>query len=126
MCNVKMSSRNTRDSHELTIAAINELEDVGMKVRLKVVLALTEVNTDLYDLKLFDGIPLELMPRLLELVQQELVSHLYFECLWQLSLADEIHFAIRDTMDLAKASCQTATAKSESTSTTIVIDFGDE
>jgi len=121
-----MSSRNTRDSHELTIAAINELEDVGMKVRLKVVLALTEVNTDLYDLKLFDGIPLELMPRLLELVQQELVSHLYFECLWQLSLADEIHFAIRDTMDLAKASCQTATAKSESTSTTIVIDFGDE
>ena len=80
MCNVKMSSRNTRDSHELTIAAINELEDVGMKVRLKVVLALTEVNTDLYDLKLFDGIPLELMPRLLELVQQELVSHLYFAC----------------------------------------------
>ena len=46
MCNVKMSSRNTRDSHELTIAAINELEDVGMKVRLKVVLALSMSNRE--------------------------------------------------------------------------------
>ena len=71
---MKMSGRNANDSHELTIASINELEDEGMKVRLKVVLALTEVNKDLHDLRFFDAVPLELMPQLLELVQQELVS----------------------------------------------------
>ena len=88
-----MSCRNANDSHELTIAAINELEDEGMKVRLKVVLALTEVNKDLHDLRFFDSIPLELMPRLLELVQQELVIHFYFVYLFHL-LADKIDFQL--------------------------------
>mmetsp|Transcript_30684 Transcript_30684/g.73029 ORF Transcript_30684/g.73029 Transcript_30684/m.73029 type:complete len:342 (+) Transcript_30684:425-1450(+) len=83
-CTVKMSSRNKNNSHELTIAAINELDDEGLKVRLKVVLALTEVNKDLHDLRFFDSIPLELMPRLLELVQQELVIHFNFVCLFHL------------------------------------------
>lgn len=83
-CAVKMSDRNMNNSHELTIAAINELDDEGLKVRLKVVLALTEVNKDLHDLRFFDSIPLELMPRLLELVQQELVIHFNFVCLFHL------------------------------------------
>jgi len=48
------------------------LEDEGMKIRYKVVLALFTINTDLFDPRGFDDVPLELMPRLLEIAQQDL------------------------------------------------------
>ena len=48
------------------------LEDEGMKIRYKVVLALFTINTDLFDPRGFDDVPLELMPRLLEIAQQDI------------------------------------------------------
>ena len=50
---------------------INALENEGEKIRYKVVLALCVLNKDLYDPRSFNDIPLELMPKLLELLQQE-------------------------------------------------------
>lgn len=45
---------------------VNALDVVeGVKIRYKVVLALTEVNKDLYDPRSFDDVPLELMPYLI-------------------------------------------------------------
>ena len=43
-----------------------------MKIRYKVVLAFFTINTDLFDPRGFDDVPLELMPRLLEIAQQDL------------------------------------------------------
>ena len=51
---------------------INSLDSEGMKIRYKVVLALFSMNSDLFHPRSFDDVPLELMPRLLELVQQEI------------------------------------------------------
>jgi len=50
---------------------INALDaSEGIKIRYKLVLALNHVNTDLYNPRSFDSIPLELMPCLLEMLQQ--------------------------------------------------------
>ncbi len=52
---------------------INALEtSEGKKIRLKVVLALNEVNKELYSPKSFDKVPLEMMPYLLEMLQQRI------------------------------------------------------
>ena len=51
---------------------INALENEGEKIRYKVVLALTVMNKDLYNPRYFEEVPLELMPKLFELVQQEI------------------------------------------------------
>ena len=50
---------------------INALETEGQKIRYKVVMTLFDFNTDLYNPRKFDDVPLELVPHLLELVQQE-------------------------------------------------------
>jgi hypothetical protein len=50
---------------------INALDATeGKKIRYKVVLALNHVNTDLYNPRSFDNVPLEMMPFLLEMLQQ--------------------------------------------------------
>jgi hypothetical protein len=61
------------DFHEDRALKINALDITeGKKIRYKAVLAINEVQPDLYDPRNFASIPLELMPKLLELVQQEL------------------------------------------------------
>ena len=72
-CEVIMGDRNYRNdlTHEAELKSINSLDSEGMKIRYKVVLALFSYNKDLFHPRSFDDIPLELMPRLLELVQQE-------------------------------------------------------
>ncbi|KAL9188009.1 hypothetical protein ACHAXT_006387 [Thalassiosira profunda] len=60
------------DVHDETIRKINELKNEGQKIRLKVVLALADVNKSLFDPGSFSNLPLELMPRLLHLIQLEL------------------------------------------------------
>jgi len=59
-------------THEYEMKNINSLDSEGMKIRYKVVLALFSMNKDLFHPRSFDEVPLELMPRLLELVQQEI------------------------------------------------------
>ena len=60
-------------THEYELKNINTLdESEGMKIRYKVVLSMFKLNQDLFHPRSFDDIPLELMPRLLELCQQEL------------------------------------------------------
>ena len=71
-CEVIITAPNRRSLQNETVRKINALDvSEGRKVRLKVVLALNETNTDLFDTNAFQDIPLELMPRVLELVQQD-------------------------------------------------------
>ncbi|EJK61629.1 hypothetical protein THAOC_17848, partial [Thalassiosira oceanica] len=56
---------------EKLMKSINSLENVGKKVRYKVVLALNETE-GLYNVRDFDSVPLELIPKLLELIQLEI------------------------------------------------------
>ncbi|EJK62557.1 hypothetical protein THAOC_16825 [Thalassiosira oceanica] len=56
---------------EKLMKSINSLENVGKKVRYKVVLALNETE-GLYNVRDFDSVPLELIPKLLELIQLDI------------------------------------------------------
>ncbi|KAK1739999.1 leucine-rich repeat protein, partial [Skeletonema marinoi] len=70
-CALSMTGHNHNDSFEETIRRINALDaSEGAKIRYKLVLALNHVNTDLYNPRSFDSIPLELMPCLFEMLQQ--------------------------------------------------------
>jgi hypothetical protein len=72
-CCVKITGANRQDIQNETIRKINALDaSEGKKVRLKVLLAMNETNKDLYDPSSFADVPLELMPRLLEMVQQDI------------------------------------------------------
>ena len=73
-CQVIMGDRKFRNdlTHEYEMKSINSLDSEGIKIRYKVVLALFSYNKDLFHPRSFDEVPLELMPRLLELVQQEI------------------------------------------------------
>jgi hypothetical protein len=73
-CAVKMSGVNRRNEcFDGTIQKINALSvSEGKKIRFKVVLAIDEAKKCLYDPSSYDRVPLELMPRLFELVQQEI------------------------------------------------------
>lgn len=62
-------------SDEGLLRKIQSLENEGLKIRLKVVLALTEKNKGLFDVQRFSSVPLELMPRLFELIQQKVSRH---------------------------------------------------
>ena len=53
---------------------INSLENEGLKVRLKVLLAMNRSNKELYNALSLGDVPLELFPMLLELVQQTVVD----------------------------------------------------
>jgi uncharacterized protein YfkK (UPF0435 family) len=58
----------------ILLRQINALDDASeaKKIRYKVVLALNYVNTDLYNPRSFDNVPLEMMPYLLEMLQQHI------------------------------------------------------
>ncbi len=72
-CALKMTGHNHNDSFEETIRKINALDaSDGTKIRYKIVLAINHVNPDLYNPRSFDSIPLELIPNLLELLQQRI------------------------------------------------------
>ncbi|KAL9187126.1 hypothetical protein ACHAXT_010846 [Thalassiosira profunda] len=71
-CEVVLSTRCFGDTYELEMRKINALEDEAQKIRYKVVLALFAFDDDLFSPRSFDNVPLELMPRLLHLVQQEI------------------------------------------------------
>ena len=58
-------------THEYEMKKINALDSEETKIRYKVVLALFSYNKDLFHPRSFDDVPLELMPRLLELIQLE-------------------------------------------------------
>jgi hypothetical protein len=69
ICVVKLSGQNA--SYETFMTTINALGVTeGKKIRFKVVHALSEANTDLFDPHNFASIPLELVPKLLEIMQQ--------------------------------------------------------
>ena len=71
-CSIRIAGRNYGGTHEDEFNKINALENEGQKIRYKVVLAMCSMNKELYNPRTFDDIPLELMPLLLELVQQEM------------------------------------------------------
>ena len=62
---------STKEDEMKNINAL-ALEDEGKKIRYKVVLALFTTNPNLFKPRGFDDVPLELMPRLLEIAQQDL------------------------------------------------------
>lgn len=60
-------------TNEVEIRNINMLDvSEGEKIRLKVVFAMFTLETELFTPRAFEDIPLELMPRLLEIAQQEI------------------------------------------------------
>ena len=76
VCEVIITGQNRRSLQNETIRKINALDvSEGKKVRLKVVLALNEINRDLFDPNAFQDIPLELMPRVFELAQQDVSNY---------------------------------------------------
>jgi hypothetical protein len=57
----------------ILLRQINALDaSEAKKIRYKIVLALNHVNTDLYNPRSFDNVPLEMMPYLLECLQQDI------------------------------------------------------
>jgi len=71
-CRLVTSGLNYRGMYEGELGNINSLDNEGEKIRYKIVLALCQMNKELYDPKMFDDIPLELMDKVLELVQLEI------------------------------------------------------
>ena len=73
-CLVTLNSANNGNSqtHEDKFRKINALENEGKKIRYKLIAGLFTLKTIEFNPRDFQDIPLELMPRLLELVQQEM------------------------------------------------------
>ena len=71
-CSMLIAGCNYGGTYEDELMKINALDNEGEKIRYKVVLALCVLNKELYNPRSFDDIPLELMPKLLELCQQEI------------------------------------------------------
>lgn len=78
-CRIIIAGKNYGGTCEEELNKINALENEGEKIRYKVVLALCQMNKELYDPRTFDDIPLELMPRVLELIQLEIGCNGYGE-----------------------------------------------
>eukprot|EP00986_Skeletonema_menzelii_P019458 scaffold28069_cov148-Skeletonema_menzelii.AAC.2 len=70
-------------THENDFRNINALESEGQKIRYKVILSLFTLKTIAFNPRDFQHIPLELMPRLLELVQQEMGYGRYGREVWK-------------------------------------------
>ena len=77
-CSIVIAGSNYGGTFEQELGKINALENEGEKIRYKVVLAKKQ-NKELINNRMFDDVPLELMPRVLELVQQEIGCHGYGE-----------------------------------------------
>jgi len=72
-CSIVIAGSSYGGTYERELNNINALENEGQKIRYKVVLTLCLMNKDLgKDRRVFDDVPLELIPRLIELVQQEI------------------------------------------------------
>jgi len=67
-----LSNSSTRPFLELELFMINMNDDISVKqkIRKKVVLALCGVEGELFDLSYFNDLPLGVMPRVLELIQE--------------------------------------------------------
>lgn len=75
-CSVRLCAPKDSRVDDHIIKRINAIDKKqGQKIRYKVVLALFGSNKELFNCRNFDDVPLELMPRLLELVQQEIGYH---------------------------------------------------
>lgn len=70
-------------ANEIEFRNINSLDNEGQKIRFKVIAALFTLETIAFNPRDFQNIPLELMPRLLELVQQELGYGRYGREVWK-------------------------------------------
>ena len=72
-----------KDTHEGKFRNINALENEGQKIRYKVVAVLFTLKTIAFPPPDFQNLPLELMPRLLELVQLEMGYGGYGRGVWK-------------------------------------------
>ncbi|KAL7542288.1 hypothetical protein ACHAXR_011638 [Thalassiosira sp. AJA248-18] len=72
-CKLTMSEGRYKNgiTFEEEMRNISALDNEGHKIRYKVVLALFAMSADLFNPRNFDNVPLELMPYLLEIAQQQ-------------------------------------------------------
>jgi len=84
-CLVTLNKGNNGNfsTNENEFRNINALENEGQKIRYKVIASLFTLKTIKFDPLYFQNTPLELMPRLLELVQQELGCGKYGREVWK-------------------------------------------
>eukprot|EP00984_Skeletonema_dohrnii_P001808 scaffold594_cov71-Skeletonema_dohrnii-CCMP3373.AAC.6 len=84
-CLVTLNSGKNGNFHtnEDKFRSINALENEGQKIRYKVIAALFTLKTIEFNPREFQHIPLELMPRLLELVQLEMGYGKYGRGVWK-------------------------------------------
>jgi len=84
-CLVALNKGNNgnHETHENGFWNINALENEGQKIRYKVVLSLFTLKTIKLNHCDFQHVPLELMPRLIELVQQEMGYGKYGRGIWK-------------------------------------------
>eukprot|EP00985_Skeletonema_marinoi_P011925 scaffold5652_cov113-Skeletonema_marinoi.AAC.2 len=84
-CLVTLNSGKNGNFHtnEDKFRSINALENEGQKIRYKVIAALFTLKTIEFNPREFQHIPLELMPRLLELVQQQMGYGKYGRGVWK-------------------------------------------
>ena len=71
------------DTRENEFRKINALENEGQKIRYKVIVSLFTLKTIAFNARDFQHVPLELMPRLLELVQQQMGYGKYGREVWK-------------------------------------------
>jgi hypothetical protein len=76
-------NNGNHETHENGFWNINALENEGQKIRYKVVLSLFTLKTIKLNHCDFQHVPLELMPRLIELVQQEMGYGKYGRGIWK-------------------------------------------
>ena len=72
-----------KETHEEKFWNINALENEGQKIRYKVIVSLFTMKTIAFHPRHFQDVPLELMPRLLELVQFEMGYGKYGREVWK-------------------------------------------
>eukprot|EP00984_Skeletonema_dohrnii_P007590 scaffold2773_cov119-Skeletonema_dohrnii-CCMP3373.AAC.4 len=86
-CQVYVSDNNwgNKDTHEVEIRKMNAFGNKGKTIRYKLVLAMFTLKTIQFNPRSFHRIPLELMPRLLEFVQQEMGHKGFGKDVWNAS-----------------------------------------
>eukprot|EP00984_Skeletonema_dohrnii_P007589 scaffold2773_cov119-Skeletonema_dohrnii-CCMP3373.AAC.3 len=86
-CQVYLSSNSwgNRETHEAELRRINALDTAGQSIRFKVSLAMFTLKTIQFNPLAFQHISLELMPRLLEFVQQQVGYGGYGKNIWKVN-----------------------------------------
>eukprot|EP00985_Skeletonema_marinoi_P024101 scaffold16520_cov151-Skeletonema_marinoi.AAC.2 len=86
-CQVYLSDNNwgNKDTHEVEIRKMNAFGNKGKTIRYKLVLAMFTLKTIPFNPLAFQHISLELMPRLLEFVQQEMGHKGFGKDVWNAS-----------------------------------------